>query len=218
MDGPDVLGIESPNDEPTHAQVLSVSFMTDITPQLLRPVAERHSLDEVAFLVAFDKEVPEDILVEINEHWKQTIIHELPKRSNIEGVMIETDIGKFPPRISSKTIAGVRFEKYASDGKLSRSLAFHGPTVVCTIRDYSSWSETWPNVRGIFRGFWSALRKNLYVPRISLKFTNRFFIDREYSDSDATIISHEAFNKSTPYLTPRVLKSKRNWHCQQRLF
>lgn len=162
------------------------------------PVHEAHSIEQVAFVLQFDRFLEDDAFKAIVEE-SSKFEKQLPAKSMIQNFAIAFGTPNSPP---PNVHGAVSYRKFATNGTLDTELRVerNGFTYVTT--SYTRWNPTWQKAKEYLEALLIQYIKHARVSTISLSYTDKYIwrgTDNEFRpnlliDEASKFVSHNIFS------------------------
>lgn len=162
------------------------------------PVHDAHSIEQVAFVVQFDRFLEDEVfkaIVEDSSKFEQ----QLPAKSMIQNFAIAFGSPNTPP---PNLHGAVSYRKFAANGTLDTELRVERNSFTYVTTSYTRWNPSWLKAKEYLEALLVEYIKHARVSTISLSYTDKYIwrgTDNEFRpnlliDETSNFVSHNIFN------------------------
>lgn len=178
------------------------------------PVHEAHAIEQVQFVLQFDRSLDDATFLEVRKIAEQ-FISELPARSDIQsfGVAIGASVS-VGPISSSPSIGGVMFRRVQPDETVESELRIERTSVAFRTTLYTRWDAVWARSRKYFDAIVPKYVGQARISGISLNFIDKFVWSGAIDKCRPNLLLRPA----STYLCPHVYTAQDLWHSHTGAF
>jgi len=183
------------------------------------PCNQKHAIEESVFVIKFATPLRPDHIQKIFS-LKDTseIQSEFPSIKQRVGQKFGLKIEqKKPPKIvetgDTSDLAGIRFERFRTNGTLEKVLQIEGDHISYHCFEYTRWAEVWLDAKRFLKAA-AFFVDDIKVAVIALNVRDRFDFDGSAKDFDPA----DFFIEDSPYLVKNIFELRDLWHCHHGFF
>lgn len=183
--------------------------MTGIHQNFFEPLHKAHAIEQVIFVVRFDREISEENLGAIRIGLGR--IPKLPNRLPIRNLTIP--IGAAGPADVS-SVAGFTYNKLSDDDELEEELRLDKTSIIFKTFLYKRWVENWGVVRDYLDKLLPFYIKEASVQEVSLVVIDKFLWTSDSNSAKPALL----LRPNSSHLVPYVYTTPDLWHSHTGAF
>lgn len=181
-------------------------------------IEDKHAIVNAAFTISFTANPTAQTIRELLTLYPK-VKEKYPRKQESMGRKIGFNAAMlqqkdFRPDFSDMSLAGLRFDSLRADGEVERAIVLQDNSLSIMRADYTSWLETWGEVREIFVLMLPILMERAGVTAFQIQYHDRFVWEGKRGDFRTSSI----FRPESPFLTPNVFTLEDLWHSYHGYF